>query len=400
MTEPRHPRAVVRDLPEAAGTASLRDGAQVAPPLAVIALNRTAFGPRPGSLDVNTFNAMPGATSADKLVNFVEWQLNPLAIADDDCNARLAAADLPTLNKSLTQLWADHRLAQNADRTQPARDVAAATFIRAAYSQRQLLEVLVDFWHNHFNVYAWDYAYASATWAHYDRAVIRANALGNFRQMLEAVATSPAMLFYLDNYINTSGGPNENWARELFELHGLGAENYLGVAEQNTVPGYPDAPAGFVDADVYEATRCFTGWRVNDGQWPLTTNTGEFLYSDTWHDRFQKTVLGRFMAANRGPMADGREVLDLLATHPGTARFICRKLCRRLISDNPPQSIVDAAASQFSANYQCARSDQARAARDLAVGAVQNRLGRQDQTAVRGRHQHAARDQCQLFAVE
>jgi len=128
------------------------------------------------------------------------------------------------------------------------------------------------------------------------------------------------------------------------------AENYLGVGDQNKVPGYPAAPSGYVDDDVYEATRCFTGWRVNDGQWPLTTSTGEFLYYDTWHDRFQKTVLGRYMSENRGPMTDGREVLDLLAAHPGTGRFISRKLCRRFIGDAFPQSVVDAAAAEFTAN--------------------------------------------------
>jgi uncharacterized protein (DUF1800 family) len=320
------------------------------PPLSVIALSRMAYGTRPGSFDFGTFNAFAGATASEKLAAFVEWQLTPQTIDDTDCNNRIAAANLPSLNKSLTQLWNDYKKTSGADRVKPVKDVRSAAFIRAVYSRRQLFEVMVNFWHNHFNIYAWDYAYAGPTWAHYDRDVIRANALGNFRQLLEAAATSPAMLFYLDNYINNSGGPNENWARELFELHTMGAENYLGVAPQNSVPGYPDAPIGYVDADVYEATRCFTGWRVNDGQWPLTTNTGEFMYYDTWHDRFQKTILGRFLPANGAAMADGRSVLDLLATHPGTARFISRKLCRHFISDSPPQEVVDAGATEFLAH--------------------------------------------------
>lgn len=320
------------------------------PPPAVIALNRLAYGPMPGSFDYNTFDAFPGASAGEKLTGYIDWQLNPAAIDDSACNNRIAAAGLSTLNKSLTQLWNDHKKAPNADRTLPVKEVRSAAFLRAVYSRRQLFEVLVNFWHNHFNIYAWDYAYASPTWAHFDRDVIRAYALGNFRQMLEAVATHPAMLFYLDNYINQAGGPNENWAREVFELHTLGAENYLGVIPQASVPGYPSAPIGYVDADVYEATRAFTGWRVNDGMWPLPTDTGEFLYYDQWHDRFQKTVLGYFMAANNGPLADGQRVLDLIAYHPGTARFIARKLCRRLIADDPPQSVVDAAAAEFSAN--------------------------------------------------
>lgn len=236
------------------------------PALSVIALNRIAYGPRPGEFDTGTFNGQLGTTDFEKLTSFVDWQLNPLAISDTTCDAKLAAANLPALNKTLTQQWTDYLNTPNADRTRPVQDVITAAFLRAVYSRRQLLEVLVGFWHDHFNIYAWDYSYASATWAHYDRDVIRANALGNFRQLLQAVATSPAMLFYLDNYINQAGGPNENWARELFELHAMGAENYLGVAEQASVPGYPDAPIGYVDADVYEATRCFTGWRVNDGQ--------------------------------------------------------------------------------------------------------------------------------------
>ena len=320
------------------------------PALGGIALNRAAFGPKPGVFDLNTFNNQPGANDTQRLASFIEWQLNPGAINDSDCDARLAAANLPTLKKSLTQLWTDHYKTSGGNRTQPVQETSQATWIRGVYSQRQLFEVLVNFWHNHFSVYAWDYGFASATWVHYDRDVIRAHALGNFRALLEAVATSPAMLFYLNNYANQAGGPNENWARELFELHTMGAENYLGVGLQTDVPGYPAAPVAYVDADVYETTRCFTGWRVNDGEYPLNTSTGEFLYYDSWHDRFQKTVLGHFIPPDGAPMANGRTVLDLLVAHPGTARFIARKLCRRLIGDNPPQAVVDAAAAEFAAN--------------------------------------------------
>lgn len=322
------------------------------PALAVITINRAAYGPQPGVFDYATFNAMPGNSDAEKLAAFVDWQLYPEAIDDSPCNGRIAAAGLSTLNKSLPQLWADHHEAPNADRTLPVEDVRSAAFLRAIYSQRQLYEVMVNFWHNHFNIYAWDYAYASSTWVHYDRDVIRPNALGNFRTLLGAVAKSPAMLFYLDNYINQSGGPNENWAREVFELHTLGAENYLGVMHQGDVPGYPSSPVGYVDEDVYEATRCFTGWRVADGEWPLPANinNGEFYYYDQWHDRFQKTVLGSLIFANGAAMTDGEHVLDLLANHQGTSRFIARKLCRRLIADNPPQNVVDAAAAEFYAN--------------------------------------------------
>ncbi len=313
------------------------------PPLRVIALTRLAFGP---SLNNSEGYPNTGNPEAD-FATWVNQQLNPDFGADTECNARIAAANLPTLNKSLPQLWTDHMRnpTQNPGlkRHDPADDVYIATFIRATYSKWQLFELLVDFWHNHFNVYAWDWSYAMATWMHYDRDVIRANALGNFRNMLESVAKSPAMLFYLDNYINTVAGPNENWARELFELHALGAESYAGVVPRESVPGYPAAPVKYCDGDVYEATRCFTGWRVNDEKRqgdPMFKDDGTFLYDASRHDRFQKIVLGASFPETWANEAekDGRVVLDKLASHPGTGRYIVRKLWRRFIGDGVPRS--------------------------------------------------------------
>ncbi len=328
------------------------------PPLGVIALNRLAFGPRPGHLDYATFDGMAGATPAEKLASFVDWQLN-LTAEGSECTTRLANAGLATLNLSLTQLWSTYG-ADGADRVRPVRDVRAATLIRALYSQRQLYELAVDFWHNHFNIYAWDYGYASLTWAHWDRTVIRAHALGNFRQMLGAVAAHPAMLFYLDNYLNQVAGFNENWARELCELHTLGAENYLGVRDPMTVPtlsfpGGGNFPAGtavaegYVDNDVYEIARAFTGWRVEDGWWPVAADTGNFLYYADWHDKANKFVLGRYFPNSQAndPQRDGNDALDLLAYHPGTARHVCRKLCRRFVGDDPSDALVNAAADVF-----------------------------------------------------
>ncbi|OUC07227.1 hypothetical protein RY27_16130, partial [Litorilinea aerophila] len=155
------------------------------------------------------------------------------------------------LDKSLAQLWADH-VQGDQDRYLPAWEVERATFIRAVYSKRQLVEVLADHWHNHFNVYGFDY-WIAPVFVHYDRDVIRGHMLGNFRQMLEAVAQSPAMLFYLDNQSNSGGSPNENYARELFELHTMGAENYLGVRSPED-PALVDGNGnrvGYIDADVY-----------------------------------------------------------------------------------------------------------------------------------------------------
>lgn len=341
-----------------------------APPLGVIALNRIAFGNRPGDPinSVNAFNARPGATPADKLQHYVDEQLaapppngvNADDHADGEVTSRITQAKFPTLFKTLEQLWTDHF--KQGDRSIPLRELRIANITRAVYSKWQLREVMVDFWHNHFNVFAWDYFIASAAWPDYDR-IIRAHALGNFRAFLEAIGRHRAMLFYLDQYISEVAGPNENYARELFELHGMGAENYLGVMRQSEVPDidpleYPGMtigidpgtgqlpPKGYVDDDVYEATRCFTGWTYSgSGQ----SSTGSFVFDAAAHDRFQKNVLRAFFPANSGISSptDGQKVYDLLANHPGTAKFISRKLCRRLIADEPPQSIVDAAAAVF-----------------------------------------------------
>lgn len=319
------------------------------PSVAVIALNRMGFGPRPG--DIADFVALGGDADA-RLNAYIDQQLDPDTIDDGEHEARLATAGFITLDKSLTQLWADHvvNAADYDERIRPMRETERLAFIRAVYSKKQLVEVLADFWHNHFNVRGWDY-YIAPTFVHYDRDVIRDHMLGNFRAMLEAVATSPAMLYYLDNFTNTREGPNENWARELFELHTVGAENYLGVKRQNEVPvDEQGRPVGYVDDDVYEATRCFTGWTLsNRPSDPAFGNTGEFFYYDQWHDRFQKNILGLYIPPDQEAMKDGRDVLDLLADHPGTARHISRKLCRRLIGDTPPESVVQSAADLFHA---------------------------------------------------
>jgi uncharacterized protein (DUF1800 family) len=344
--------------------------------LEALALSRLTFGARPA--DYEHFRAL-GADPSHQLEAYIERGLHPDKIQDADFDYRLGRLALPTLNKSLEQLWKDHLVAadalkdseaakakaaapskpedknkkaqmdENSIRLQPAKDVEAATWLRAVYSQRQLQEVLANFWHDHFNVYAWDNR-VSATFVHYDRDVIRKHLFGNFRAFLEAVAQSPAMLHFLDNELNQSGNPNENFARELFELHALGAENYLGTMDRTKVPGYAKGePPGYVDGDVYEAARAFTGWRVEADK--KGANSGRFEYFEPWHDRFQKIVLGKSFKEYQPPQKDGREVLDLLANHPGTARFICRKLCRRLVADQPPESLVAKAAKVFRENH-------------------------------------------------
>jgi uncharacterized protein (DUF1800 family) len=311
------------------------------PPAAIIALNRLGYGPRPE--DIAAFNG-PAGNDPQRLQIWVDQQLNPAGINDSDCDSRISASGFTTLNKSLAQLWQDHVESSPpwSVRIQPYYEVERATLLRAVWSKRQLLEVLTDFWHNHFNVYGPD-SWAAPVWSHWDRTVIRGNALGNFRTMLGQVAQHPAMLYFLDNYTSTSAGPNENWARELFELHTLGADHYMGVMQQSQVPTGPGGvPIAYVDDDVFEATRCFTGWTFN-------FDTGLFDYRSDWHDQFQKNVLGTFIDDHQPALVDGNTVLDLIASHPGTARNISTKLVHRLIGDNPDPAVIDAAAAVFEA---------------------------------------------------
>ncbi len=320
-----------------------------APSAGVVAYTRAAFGPRPG--DLQAFDAL-GGNDLERLTAWVDQQLDPGSIDDTEADNRIAASGFTTLGKSLQQLWIDHAVADPEweERIRPATETQLATFIRAIYSRRQLVQVLADFWHNHFNVYGWDF-WEAPVWVHYDRDVIRANVLGNFRQMLEDVAKSTDMLFYLDNWLNSDDGPNENYARELMELHTLGSENYYGAVSRNEVPVDGDGIAiGFVDEDVFSVARCLTGWSIDgDPWWDPYTGDGGYLYRHDWHDTTAKNVLGVQLPANQPPEKDFLDVLDILAAHSGTGRFIARKLCRRLIGDSPPQAVIDAAAAVFTA---------------------------------------------------
>ena len=214
-------------------------------------------------------------------------------------------------------------------------ELQQARLLRAVYSRRQLYEVMVDFWSNHFNIFA---AKGADRWlaTSYDRDTIRPHALGRFSDLLRATAQSPAML-YLDNWLSASPaaafgrlapnnprrGLNENYARELMELHTLGVDG------------------GYTQRDVQEVARCFTGWTIRQPR-----SAGEFYFEPRIHDSGEKIVIGRRIAAGGG-ISDGLAVLDMLARHPSTARFISLKLARRFVSDDPPTSIVDKATAAF-----------------------------------------------------
>lgn len=228
-----------------------------------------------------------------------------------------------------------------------AEEVVAATWMRATHSAYQVREVMVDFWHNHFNVAAKESAAVRTGTAVYDRDVIRPHVFGNFRDMLEANATSVSMLFYLDNAISKATTPNENYARELLELHTLGEGAYLGQANPDTVEKSASGIAvGFTDEDVIEASRALSGWTVGSGNrlgkktLPLT---GEFHYEPLLHNTEAQAFMGTDLSALSDDMAQGQAVLDVAAFHEATAHFICTKICRRLFGDAPPANVVDAA---------------------------------------------------------
>ncbi len=338
------------------------------PRAALHAVNRLTFGPRPG--DVARVQAM-GVRA------FIDGQLRPERIADDSLDARIASLKalyisprafatsyyqpmtaarqeftntqrltpgppLPYLRWHLQPIAAVSlpgdapiKMIQQATVTpEEARfqrenqdvfdDLQAQKLLRAAYSERQLQEVLVDFWFNHFNVDARKIEDRPVV-VEYEIDVIRPRVLGHFRDLLGATAHSPAMLFYLDNWLSagTGRGVNENYGRELMELHTLGVDG------------------GYTQKDVSEVARCFTGWTMKNPH-----DGSGFFFDMKKHDRGVKHVLGHTIKAGRG-VEDGEEVLDILAKHPSTARFIATKLVRRFVADDPPPALVERAAKTF-----------------------------------------------------
>ena len=352
------------------------------------ALNRLGFGARPG--DVEKVRAM----GVDR---WIALQLAPDRI--DDSLANDLVSHYETLNAKTADLVEAFRQVQQARRREQMQlraegdttagkrdarrealandpqlrdlarrsqrvvgDVQSAKLARAVVSERQLDEVIVDFWENHFSVYA-NKGQTRLFLASYDRDVIRPRALGKFRDLLGAVAKSPAMLFFLDNWQSAADslhptlaparqprrgffgvrrrgigefprpvgaavpaqrrarGLNENYARELMELHTLGVDG------------------GYTQKDVIEVARALTGWSMNP-------RDGQFVFRPEVHDAADKVVLGHKLAAGRG-IEDGEDVLDIVARHPSTARFITTKLVRHFVSDSASPALVRECASIF-----------------------------------------------------
>jgi len=292
----------------------LGEPVQALPPLDLedfLALNRLTFGARP----------VDRARVADVgLHAWIEEQLAPDSIDDLACHVRLR--NLDSLNMSAQQL-ADmsNKLFDDVDRKTVPTELRQGTLIRQVYSHRQLYEVLVEFWNDHFNI-STDKGNCFYLKTVDDREVARKHAFGSFRDLLWASAHSPAMLTYLDNQANHKGAPNENYARELMELHTLSVHG------------------GYSQQDVMELARCFTGWTVKERFW-----TGDFTFDSAVHDSGEKVVLG--MRLLPGGQKEAESVLERLSKDPSTANFISEKLARRFLGGEPPAEIVAKAAAVF-----------------------------------------------------
>ncbi len=275
------------------------------------ALNRLTFGPRP---DERLAAAEAG------LAGWIEAQLAPETIDDGATDLMLRRFPSLTMKAHELHAWSD-KLFDDQDRASAPAELRQATLLRQIYSRRQLYEVMVEFWSDHFNISAdkGDCFYLKTV---DDRAVIRPHALGNFHDLLWASAHSPAMLVYLDQHVSDRTRPNENYARELMELHTLGVDG------------------GYTQIDVMELARCFTGWTVKEHWW-----RGEFTFDPDRHDDGVKTVLGERIEP--GGQAEAERVVERLAAHPGTARFIARKLAARFLGPDAPEALVGRAARVF-----------------------------------------------------
>ena len=302
-------------------------------------LSRTSFGVK--REDVQKVNRLG-------IPAYLEEQLHPERISDSLAEEKLAGLKTMRLSsRELIELYppprqqAGQQEMMGQQQMQGPRTVILelqqARLLRSVYSRRQLYEIMVDFWTNHFNVFSAKGADRWLTTA-YDRDTIRPHALGRFRDLLLATAQSPAMLFYLDNWLSADpnapaarmGGPNnrrrglnENYARELMELHTLGVDG------------------GYTQRDVQEVARCLTGWTIRQPR-----GEGSFYFEPRIHDTGEKIVLGNRIPPGGG-MEDGLRIIELLAQHPSTARFVSLKLARRFIVDDPPTSLVNKAAEAF-----------------------------------------------------
>lgn len=289
-------------------------------------LNRMGYGP----------DAWSRARIQEIGVNaYIDEQLHPETLDDSALEAEIASLYPVTtmpLGQSRTTF---HEYTGNPEigPGTPIRDATRAKILRAVKSKKQLEQVLVDFWYNHFNV---DALVDEARWGFVtlERDAIRPHVLGRFEDMLRATAQNPGMLDYLDNaanfkagfvYLGLPAGINENYAREFLELHTVGVDG------------------GYTQQDVREAARALTGWTITTF---FTQASTGFQYLNQGHDQAPKNVMGLALAANRG-QNDGFDLIHYVSGLPQTAYFLSKKLCRRFIADDPPAAVVQAAATTY-----------------------------------------------------
>ncbi|MCE9645811.1 MAG: DUF1800 family protein [Chloroflexi bacterium] len=276
-----------------------------------LALNRLTFGPR---VEERARFVEIG------LKAWIEEQLDFDSIHDFDCEIQLAP--FKTLKMDANELEGiSNGLFDNYDRETVPNELRQATLLRQLYSKRQLYEVMVEFWSDHFNIFIEkgnEFFLKTVD----DREVIRKHAFGSFRDLVWASAHSPAMMVYLDNQANEKSHPNENYARELMELHTLGVDG------------------GYTQQDVMELARCLTGWNVKEHFW-----LGDFVFKEDLHDTGVKKVLN--MPVPHSGILEAEQVIETLCAHPSTAHFISSKLARRFLADEPPHEIVEKAAKIF-----------------------------------------------------
>lgn len=272
----------------------------------VLLLQRTSYGPAPGDLD---------SLRAAGREAWIEEQLHPERIDDAACG--LLVRRLESLQMTPGDM---HEFKRGVAED----EIARATILRAVYSRRQLFEVMAGFWSDHLNIFQGKddcILYKTPD----DRDVVRAHVFGRFRDLIRASALSPAMLVYLDGRRNHKDKPNENYARELLELHTLGVHG------------------GYTQKDVMETARALTGWDVRGkDRWMK----GKVEFHSERHDDGEKTILGTTLPAGGGEQ-DLERVLDVVTRHPSTAKHLASKLCRRLVADDPPAELVDHVAARF-----------------------------------------------------
>jgi len=275
-------------------------------------LSRAGYGPWPGDLERVR---KQGAKA------WIAEQLQPETIDDGLCELRSRRFETINMRPGDCYEFKNEVLRD---------DITRHTLLKAIYSKRQLFETMVEFWTDHLNINLekGDCIYLKAS---DDKEVVRAHALGNFKAMIKASCLSPAMLVYLDGKENKRAQkndvPNENYARELLELHTLGVSG------------------GYTQKDVFEAARCLTGWRLKEkGEF----NKGSAYFDAALHDDGKKVVLGQVITAGGGEK-DVDRLIDIVTKHPSTAKFVCTKLVRHFVSDEPQPELVDKAAKIFAA---------------------------------------------------